>query len=106
MAFIDNASKEKIFTRIKNTIDAEKYRIRRDMRENLKKRADDKNVSCNDTSYKVLYELAEQEIEFLMADVEWYKTLLKKEKSKKWYKKLWESIKNEFSKKRIPPCKL
>lgn len=95
MSFIDNASKEKIFTKIKNTIDAEKYRIRRDMRENLKKRADDKNVSCNAASYKVLYELAEQEIEFLMADVEWYKTLLEKEKSKKWYEKLWESMKNE-----------
>lgn len=41
MAFIDNAIKEKISTRleteIKNAIDAQKYGIRRDMRENLKK---------------------------------------------------------------------
>lgn len=30
-----------------------------------------------------------------MADIEWYKILLEKEKAKKWYQKLWESIKNE-----------
>ena len=99
MDFIDNAIKEKISTRleteIKNAIDAQKYRIRRNMRENLKKEADERNVSENSASYKVLYELAEEEIEFLMADVEWYKTLLEKEKAKKWYQKLWESIKNE-----------
>ena len=99
MAFIDNAIKEKISTRleteIKNAIDAQKYRIRRDMRENLKKKTDYKNVSENSAPYRVLYEQAEEEIEFLIADVEWYKTLLEKEKSKKWYQKLWESIKNE-----------
>lgn len=96
MAFIDNAIKEKISTRleieIKNAIDAQKYHIRRHMRENLKKKTDEKNVSENSASYKVLYELAEEEIGFLMADIEWYKTLLEKEKAKKWYKKLWESI--------------
>ena len=99
MPFIDNATKEKIFTRleteIKNAIDAQKYHLRRNMRENIKKKTDERNISENSVSYKVLYELAEQEIEFLIADVEWYKTLLKKEKSKKWYQKLWESIKNE-----------
>ena len=92
MAFIDNAIKEKISTRleteIKNAIDAKKYHLRRDMRENLKKKADEKNVSENSAPYKLLYELAEEEIDFLIADVEWYKTLLKKEKSKKWYEKL------------------
>ena len=99
MDFIDSAIKEKISTRleaeIKNAIDAQKYPIRRDMRENLKKKAEDRNVSDNGAPYRVLYELAEEEIEFLMADVEWYKTLLEKEKAKKWYQKLWESIKNE-----------
>lgn len=101
MAFIfkrklDNAIKEKISTRleteIKNAIDAHKYRLRRNMRENLKKKTDERNVSENSASYKVLYELAEEEIEFLIADIEWYKTLLEKEKAKKWYQKLWESI--------------
>ena len=99
MAFIDNAIKEKISTRleteIKNAIDAKKYHLRRDMRENLKKKADEKNVSENSAPYRVLYELAEEEVGFLMTDVEWYKTLLQKEKAKKWYQKLWESIKNE-----------
>ena len=99
MAFIDNAIKEKISTRlvteIKNAIDAKKYHLRRNMRENLKKKAEDRNVSDNGASYRVLYELAEEEIEFLIADIEWYKTLLEKEKAKKWYQKLWESIKNE-----------
>ena len=99
MAFIDNATKEKIFSRleteIKNAIDAQKYFIRRNMRENLKKETDKRNASENSASYKVLYELAEEEIGFLMADIEWYKTLLEKEKAKKWYQKLWESIKNE-----------
>ncbi|MDY4860158.1 MAG: hypothetical protein SO144_04615 [Campylobacter sp.] len=99
MAFIDNAIKENIFTRleteIKNAIDAKKYYLRREMRENLKKKTDDRNVSENSAPYRVLYELAEKEIGFLMADIEWYKTLLEKEKAKKWYKKLWESIKNE-----------
>ena len=91
-------NKEKIFsklkTEIKNTIDAKEYHIGRVMRENLKNKAQDKNVSENDITYKLLYELAEEEVEFLMADVEWYKTLLEKEKSKKWYKKLYESVKN------------
>ena len=99
MAFIDSAIKEKISTRlvaeIKNAIDAQKYHLRRNMRENLKKKAEDRNVSDNGASYRVLYELAEEEIEFLIADIEWYKTLLEKEKAKKWYQKLWESIKNE-----------
>ena len=99
MTFIDKDIKEKIFTRleieIKNAIDAKKYYIRRNMRENLKKETDERNVSENNASYKFLYELAEEEIEFLMADIEWYKTLLEKEKAKKWYQKLWESIKNE-----------
>lgn len=102
MAFIDNAIKEKIFTRleieIKNAIDAQKYHIRRNMRENLKKKADEKNVNENSAPYKVLYELAEEEIEFLMADIEWYRTLLEKEKAKKWYQKLWESIKSKDEK--------
>ena len=102
MSFIDATNKEKIFsklkTEIKNTIDAKKYHLGRVMRENLKNKAQDKNVSENDITYKLLYELAEEEVEFLMADVEWYKTRLEKEKSKKWYKKLWESVKNEFSK--------
>ena len=96
MTFIDNAIKEKIhirlLTEIKNAIDAQKYHIRRNMRENLKKEADERNVSENSATYKTLYELAEEEIEFLMADIEWYKTLLEKEKAKKWYQKLWESI--------------
>ena len=99
MDFIDNAIKEKIFSRleteIKNAIDAQKYHIRRNMRQNLKQKTDERNVSENSASYKFLYELAEEEIEFLMADIEWYKTLLEKEKAKKWYQKLWESIKNE-----------
>lgn len=94
MAFIDNAIKEKISTRsdaeTKNAIDAKKYQLRRYMREKLKKKTDEKNVSENSTSYKVLYELAEEEIEFLIADIEWYKILLEKEKAKKWYQKLWE----------------
>lgn len=94
MAFIKNDIKEKISTRLeaetKNAIGAKKYRLRRYMRENLKKKIDEKNVSENSASYKVLYELAEEEIEFLMADMEWYKTLLEKEKDKKWYQKLWE----------------
>ena len=96
MAFIDNATKEKIHTRlltkIKNAIDAKKYHLKRDMRENLKKKADERNVSENSAPYKVLYELAEEEIEFLIADIEQYRTLLEKEKAKKWYQKLWESI--------------
>ena len=95
MTFIGSAIKEKISTRleaeIKNAIDAKKYHIRRDMRENLKKKTDERNVSENNASYKVLYEIAEEEIEFLIADIEWYKTLLEKEKAKKWYQKLWES---------------
>ena len=99
MTFIGSAIKEKISTRleaeIKNAIDAKKYHIRRDMRENLKKKAEDRNVSENNASYKVLYEIAEEEIEFLIADIEWYKTLLEKEKAKKWYQKLWESIKKQ-----------
>ena len=41
MSFINNAIKEKISTRletkIKNAIDAQKYHLRRNMRENLKK---------------------------------------------------------------------
>ena len=102
MAFIDSAIKEKISTRlvtkIKNAIDAQKYHIRRNMRENLKKKTDERNVSENSAPYKVLYELAEEEIEFLMADIEWYKTLLEKEKAKKWYQKLWESIKSKDEK--------
>ena len=96
MAFIDNARKEKISTRletkIKNAIDAQKYHLRRNMRENLKKKTDERNVSGNSAPYKVLYELAEKEIEFLIADIEQYRTLLEKEKAKKWYQKLWESI--------------
>ena len=96
---IDNAIKEKILTRlvteIKNAIDAQKYFIRRNMRENLKKETDERNVSENSAPYKVLYERAEEEIGFLMADIGWYKTLLEKEKAKKWYQKLWENIKNE-----------
>ena len=99
MAFIDSAIKEKISTRlvaeIKNAIDAQKYHLRRNMRENLKKKTDERNVSENSSPYKVLYELAEKEIEFLIADIEEYRTLLEKEKAKKWYQKLWESIKNE-----------
>ena len=99
MTFIGSAIKEKISTRleaeIKNAIDAKKYHIRRDMRENLKKKAEDRNVSENNASQKVLYEIAEEEIEFLIADIEWYKTLLEKEKAKKWYQKLWESIKKQ-----------
>ncbi|MDD7600269.1 MAG: hypothetical protein SPJ69_00395 [Campylobacter sp.] len=99
MAFIDNAIKEKISTRleteIKNAIDAQKYRIRRNMRENLKKKTDDINVSPNSAPYKVLYEQAEKEIEFLIADIEEYRTLLEKEKAKKWYQKLWESIEKQ-----------
>lgn len=71
-------------------LEAKKYLIRRDIREKLKKKTDEKNVSENSFSYKVLYELAEEEIEFLMADIEWYKILLEKEKAKKWYQKLWE----------------
>ena len=94
MAFIDNAIKEKLSTKleaeIKNALDDKKYHLRRYMRERLKKKTDEKNVSENSVSYKVLYELAEEEIEFLMADMEWYKTLLEKEKAKKWYQKLWE----------------
>lgn len=94
MAFIKNDIKKKISTRLevetKNAIDAKKYRLRRDMRENLKKKTDEKNVSENSASYKTLYELAEEEIEFLIVDMEWYKTLLEKEKAKKWYQKLWE----------------
>ena len=85
----------KLVTEIKNAIDAQKYHLRRNMRENLKKKAEDRNVSDNGASYRVLYELAEEEIEFLIADIEWYRTLLEKEKAKKWYQKLWESIKNE-----------
>ena len=99
MVFIDNAIKEKISTRlvteIKNAIDAKKYHLRRNMRENLKKKTDERNVSENSAPYKVLYELAEEEIEFLITDIEWYKTLLEKEKAKKWYQKLWESIKSK-----------
>ena len=95
MDFIDSAIKEKIYTRlvteIKNAIDACKYHIRRNMRENLKKETDERNVSENSASYKVLYELAEEEIGFLITDIEWYRTLLEKEKAKKWYQKLWES---------------
>ena len=68
------------------------------MRENLKKKAEDRNVRDNGASYRVLYELAEEEIEFLIADIEWYKTLLEKEKAKKWYQKLWESIKSKDGK--------
>ena len=102
MAFIDSAIKEKISTRlvaeIKNAIDAQKYHLRRNMRENLKKKTDERNVSENSAPYKVLYELAEEEIEFLMADIEWYKTILEKEKAKKWYQKLWESIKSKDEK--------
>ena len=92
MAFINNAIKEKISTRlatkIKNAIDAQKYHLNRNMRENLKKKTDERNVSENSASYKVLYELAEEEIEFLIADIEEYRTLLEKEKAKKWYQKL------------------
>ena len=102
MAFIDSAIKEKISTRlvteIKNAIDAQKYHIRRNMRENLKKKTDERNVSPNSAPYKVLYELAEKEIEFLITDIEWYKTLLEKEKAKRWYQKLWESIKSKDEK--------
>lgn len=102
MTFIDSAIKEKISTRleieIKNAIDAQKYHLRRNMRENLKKKTDERNVSENSAPYKVLYELAEEEIEFLMADIEWYRTLLEKEKAKKWYQKLWESIKSKDEK--------
>ena len=94
MAFIDNARKEKISTKleieIKNAIDAQKYHLRRNMRENIKKKTDERNVSENSAPYKVLYELAEKEIEFLIADIEWYKTLLEKEKAKKWYKADYE----------------
>ena len=65
MAFIDNARKEKISTRlvaeIKNAIDAQKYHLRRNMRENLKKKTDERNVSENSAPYKVLYELAEKD---------------------------------------------
>ena len=96
MAFIDNARKEKISTRleieIKNAIDTQKYQLKQNMRKNLKKKTDERNVSENSAPYKVLYELAEEEIEFLIADIEWYKTLLEKEKAKKWYQKLWESV--------------
>ena len=102
MAFIDSTIKEKISTRlvaeIKNAIDAQKYHLRRNMRENLKKKTDEKNVSENSAPYKVLYELAEEEIEFLIADIEEYRTLLEKEKAKKWYQKLWESIKSKDEK--------
>lgn len=98
MSFIDNAAKEKIFARlnaeIKKSIDDKKYIIRRYMRENLAKQAEDRNAGHNSPTYKLLYELAEEEIDFLIADVEWYKTLLEKEKSKKWYEKLLEG-KNE-----------
>lgn len=95
MAFIDKDIKEKIFSRLETDIKNAKYFIKRDMRENLKKKTDYKNVSENSAPYRVLYEQAEEEIGFLIADIEWYKTLLEKEKSKKWYQKLWESIKNE-----------
>ena len=102
MAFIDSAIKEKLSTRlvteIKNAIDAQKYHLRRNMRENLKKKTDERNVSENSATYKVLYELAEKEIEFLITDIEWYKTLLEKEKAKRWYQKLWESIKSKDEK--------
>lgn len=94
MSFMDNTIKEKINARleteIKNSIDDKKYFIRRTMREHLKKDAVDRNASHNSITYKLLYELAEEEIDFLIADVEWYKTLLEKEKSKKWYEKLWQ----------------
>ena len=102
MAFIDSAIKEKISTRlvaeIKNAIDAQKYHLRRNMKKKKKKKTDERNVSENSAPYKVLYELAEEEIEFLMADIEWYKTLLEEEKAKKWYQKLWESIKSKDEK--------
>lgn len=68
MSFIDATNKEKIFsklkTEIKNTIDTKEYHIGRVMRENLKNKAQDKNVSENDITYKLLYELAEEEVEF------------------------------------------
>lgn len=87
MFFTNSGIKEKIFARlnaeIKKSIDDEKYIIRRCMRENLAKRAQDKNADHNSPTYKLLYEMAEKEIDSLIADVEWYKTLLEKEKSKK-----------------------
>lgn len=92
MFFTDSEIKEKIFARleaeIKKSIDDEKYIIRRHMRENLAKRAEGRNADHNSPTYKLLYQLAEEEIDFLIADVKWYKTLLEKEKSKKWYEKL------------------
>lgn len=99
MNFIDNAVKEKIFARleaeIKKAIDDEKYFIRRTMRENVANKAKERNANANAPVYKVLYEQAEEEIDFLIADVQWYKTLLEKEKAKKWYEKLWENITNK-----------
>ncbi|RAZ38028.1 hypothetical protein [Campylobacter hyointestinalis] len=92
MFFTNSEIKEKIFARlnaeIEKSIDDKKYVIRRRMRENLNKKAQDRNADHNSPTYKLLYEMAEEEIDFLIADVEWYKTLLEKEKSKKWYEKL------------------
>ena len=68
------------------------------MREYLKKKIDERNVSDNGVSYRALYELAEEEIEFLIVDIEWYKILLEEEKSKKWYQKLWEVLKERIEK--------
>lgn len=94
MSFTDNTIKEKINARleaeIKKSIDDIKYCIRRTMRENLKKDAEGRNASRNSATYKLLYELAEEEIDFLIADVKWYKDLYRKEKSKKWYEKILE----------------
>ena len=42
----------KLVTEIKNAIDAQKYHLRRNMRENLKKKAEDRNVSDNGASYR------------------------------------------------------
>lgn len=90
---MENKIKEKIFARlnaeIEKSIDDKKYVLRRHMRENLSKKAQGQNADHNSPTYKLLYEMAEEEIDFLIADVEWYKTLLEKEKAKKWYQKLW-----------------
>ena len=59
MSFIDATNKEKIFSRlkteIKNTIEPKKYYIGRVMRENLKNKAQDKNVSENDFTQEIIF---------------------------------------------------